>query len=199
MNQYICKASKLLGMQKNVSKWKFLALHDFGLKNQTDDVSCGLYCCIYAFSLLMLVDVAIFEDDFPLVRYWIQLYALRWSTLGDSKRCRATNVWEETTSTERKPSVLLELPGDGHGPFHRLRRYLENVPSKGKGGSFFQKQRIDDSSESDSNSDFSFTGDDTDQQLAKEFAAFSNKNAGELTKLNRWRVYQTKSLTSLPN
>ncbi len=41
MNQYICKASKLLGMEKNVSKWKFVSLHDFGLKNQTDDASCG--------------------------------------------------------------------------------------------------------------------------------------------------------------
>ena len=46
--QFIAKRYKFLGRQLSTKKWKTIPLNNYGLHQQKDNYSCGVFACLYA-------------------------------------------------------------------------------------------------------------------------------------------------------
>ena len=173
MNKFIYKSLTFLGIDaKNDPAWNFMPLHRFGLPIQDDSYSCGIYCCIFGYCLLMMKDLAIVKSQFPLCRYWIGLAALNRSKVGEGFSCRASNIWEKTRYVKKAPSLVNDIPVNHNGPFATLQDYMQAIATTQETKTGFQYANEDEPSDSD----YSDTGDASDRTTAKAFESFCDKH-----------------------
>ena len=54
--QFIGKYYVTKHLPDQLSSWSFIPIHKYGLQMQTDDVSCGVFACVNAYSLIAFKD-----------------------------------------------------------------------------------------------------------------------------------------------
>ena len=122
LSDYIAKCRVLDKLDDDRDDWTFIPLHKYGLQRQPDAVNCGVFACVFAYSLVKLKDYTIKEEDIPLVRYWIGKAArVNYPDMGYS----GSTIWKDTVIKPKKIRPSLPEPfGKGRLPFERLKSFM---------------------------------------------------------------------------
>ena len=130
--QYVSKAFAYLKRSFNMKRFKLVSLSDAGLQQQTDSTSCGIFACVFGYSLLHLEDHHARSSDLTNLRYWIANKAIKGADREEQRpfRCSDQLLWDNMPYVEeRLPRETKITVGRSRGPFSSLRKFLE--PDKG--------------------------------------------------------------------
>ena len=119
---YIAKCRVLDKADDDWEDWTFIPLHKYGLQRQPDVVNCGVFACVFAYSLVTLKDYTIRKEDIPLIRYWIGKAArVNYPHMGYS----GSTIWKDTVIKPKKVKQSLPKPfGKGSMPLERFQSFM---------------------------------------------------------------------------
>ena len=125
--EYLSKAFTYKKTSANVKRFKLISLSDAGLQQQTDNTSCGVFACVFAYSLLALKDYHVKQEHLPSVRYWIANTALKGTATVEQRpfKCKNQDLWDNIPyKVDRmQRTTKLHLERDEQ-PFSALRRFI---------------------------------------------------------------------------
>ena len=154
-------------------KWFFLPMHKCGsIPVQKDSVSCGLYTCIFSYSLLLSMDFAIKEEFFPKFYFWIAHHAMKGAMCEVEVPARdRRTLWDDVQCKLAPISGIENIPMHKDGPFTSLSNFIREKEKRREGSD--SEASLDSSSSEESSTN-------NNDMNCKEFKAFCVREAGKL-------------------
>ncbi len=90
----LSKCFRFLGRKLSKKSWKVIPLHNYGLQQQSDGHNCGVFACLFAYSLLTFKDIPVTKMQMKIVRYWISKHANLGKEIGSKVRCQNSTLWQ---------------------------------------------------------------------------------------------------------
>ena len=90
----LSKCFSFLGRKLSKKSWKVVPLHNYGLQQQSDGYNCGVFACLFAYSLLTFKDIPVTKMQMKIVRYWISKHANLGKEIGTKVRCHNSTLWQ---------------------------------------------------------------------------------------------------------
>ena len=126
MDIFLKKALSQPESEDALQDWQYLPLSKYGLQQQNDAHSCGVFACVYAYCLIARKDIPIKEEDLSNIRYWIGKGCLEGSTYPEEKASRNTTAWDALPEVESRLSFIDDkLVNEKLGPFAMLEELLK--------------------------------------------------------------------------
>ena len=106
--------------------WGFVPLHKCcKTPVQTDSVTCGVYSCLFAYSLLHFVDISVTKNFISNLYLWIAIYAIKGSEC--EKRRPVSNfkiLWNDVSCKPTAIAVVESLGNNLDRPFSTVFNYM---------------------------------------------------------------------------
>ena len=126
------KAFAYLNQSVDVKRFNLISLSAANLQQQTDNTSCGIFACIFAYSLLHLKDYNVPNEDLTTVRYWIANMAIKGAMIPGKRelRCKNQQLWDSIAYKEDRLQRFTKLRVHRNkGPFYSLHEFFTDKES----------------------------------------------------------------------